>query len=267
MRTIGRLVFAAAVSLSPIVAAQSTPPVFEAASIRVNNAGRGTGGVMTPRGNQWRARDATVRTLVRFAYGSDGDLLTPALLDEFLVVGGPTWIDTEAFDIVAVMPEAPSRALGDSALMLRALLAQRFALKVHSETRELPAYSLVRDRPDGKPGPELRVSSAQCAPPNAPAEPGQTRCRVRQAFQGLIANGVSMTQFASALSPILGRKVFDRTTLSGIFDFNVRFTDDAAPDPRFPSLFTAVREQLGLKLDPTRAPAEIVVIDSVQRPN
>jgi uncharacterized protein (TIGR03435 family) len=90
---------------------------------------------------------------------------------------------------------------------------------------------------------------------------------VRQAFQGLIANGVSMTQFASALSPILGRKVFDRTTLSGVFDFNVRFTDYAAPDPRFPSLFTAVREQLGLKLDPTRAPAEIVVIDSVQRPN
>ena len=149
---------------------------------------------------------------------------------------------------------------------LRLLLAERFALKLHTETRELPAYTLVRDRADGRPGPELRASSAHCAPPTAAAEPGQTRCRVRQAFQGLIANGVSMTQFAAALSPILGRKVYDRTTLPGTFDFNVRFTDDAAPDPRFPSLFTAVREQLGLKLEPTRVPADVVVIDSVQRP-
>jgi uncharacterized protein (TIGR03435 family) len=265
MRTIGRLVLAASL-ISPIAAAQSTPPVFEAASIRVNNAGRGTGGVMTPRGSQWRARDATVRTLVRLAYGSDGDLLTPALLDEFLVVGGPAWIDTEAFDIVAVMPEVPNRAMGDSALMLRALLAERFKLKVHTETRALPAYTLVRDRADGRPGPELRASSAQCAAPTAPAEPGQTRCRVRGAFQGIIANGVSMTQFAAALTPILGRKVYDRTALPGIFDFNLRFADDSAPDPRFPSLFTAVREQLGLKLEPTRESADIVVVDGVQRP-
>lgn len=94
----------------------------------------------------------------------------------------------------------------------------------------------------------------------------QIRCGVRQAFQGIIANGASMRHLASALSPILGRMVVDRTALPGTFDFNLRFSDDLTADARFPSLFTAVQEQLGLKLESTRAPADVVVIDTVQRP-
>src|SRR5687768_13003101 len=129
MRTTGCLVLAAALSISPVVA-QSTSPLFEVASVRVNTIGGvgksgeptpvGTGGVMTPQGNRFAARNATLRTLVRFAYGSDGDLSTPALLAEYRVDGGPNWIDTEAFDIVARMPER-ARTTGEPALMLRAL--------------------------------------------------------------------------------------------------------------------------------------------------
>jgi uncharacterized protein (TIGR03435 family) len=100
----------------------SAPPAFEVASIRVNKIGGpnkkagdgptpvGTGGVMTPQGNRFTALNATVRTLVRFAYGtSDNDLSTPPSREEYEVAGGPAWIATEAFDIVATMPEAASR--------------------------------------------------------------------------------------------------------------------------------------------------------------
>ena len=274
MRTTGCLVLAAALSISPVVA-QSTSPLFEVASVRVNTIGGvgksgeptpvGTGGVMTPQGNQFTARNATLRTLVRFAYGSDGDLSTPALLAEYRVAGGPSWIGTEAFDIVARMPERP-RTPGEPALMLRALLARRFALKVHTETRELPAYALVRASRDGSPGPQLRVASGACVPQTGGVARGQALCAVRQAFQGLIATGASMTQLAAALYPHLGLMVLNRTTLQGTFDFDLRFTDGLTADARFPSLFTAVQEQLGLKLEPIHAPVEVVVIDSVQRP-
>lgn len=103
----------------PLVAAQPAPLVFEVASIRENRIGGpgkkvgdpltpvGTGGVMTPQGDRWTARNATVRTLIRFAYGSDGDLSTPALLEEYRLVGGPGWTATEAYDILATMPATP----------------------------------------------------------------------------------------------------------------------------------------------------------------
>jgi uncharacterized protein (TIGR03435 family) len=259
------------------IAAQA-PQVFDVASIRVNKIGGpskktgdpltpvGTGGVMTPQGTQWAARNATLRTLIRFAYGSDGNLATPALLEEYRVAGGPSWIGTEAFDIIARMPEAPARATGDSALMLRALLAERFALKVHAETRALPAYALVRARDDGRPGSQLRAATGRCVPVNERATRDQIPCGVRGGFQGIMATGASMTQLSRALSPILGRPVVDRTSLPGTFDFHLRFTDGLAPDARFPSLFTAVEEQLGLKLESTRAPVDMIVIDSVQRP-
>ncbi|MGH9241616.1 MAG: TIGR03435 family protein, partial [Vicinamibacterales bacterium] len=200
---------AAAMLLTAVVAAQVTSPAFEVASIRVNNTGGTRGGVTTPRGNQWIARNANVRTLVRFAYGSDGDELTPALRDEFLVVGGPSWIDTEAFDILAKMPEVPARKLGDSALMLQKLLAERFSLKVHTETRELPAWALVRARRDGTLRPELRPTSGKCVPQSERVSREQIRCGVSGAFQGLIANSASMTHFAATLSRILGRTVVD----------------------------------------------------------
>jgi uncharacterized protein (TIGR03435 family) len=259
-----RCLVLASLMIPPLVAQSS--PAFEVASIRLNRSGGQRGGVLTPRGNQWMARNATLRTLVRFAYGSDGDELTSALRDEFLVVGGPSWIDTEAYDIVATMPAVPVRKLGDSALMLQRLLAERFSLKVHMETRELPAWALVRARRDGRLQPELRPSSGQCVPQSERVSRDQRRCGVSNAFQGMIANSASMTHLAAALTPILGRTVIDRTALSGTFDFNLRFTDGLTPDARFPSLSTALEEQLGLKLESMRAPADVVVIDSVQRP-
>ena len=220
---------------------------------------------MTPQGTQWRASNATLRTLIRFAYGSDDDPSTPALLEEYRLVGGPTWIGSEAFDIEARMPEGPRR-LGDSALMLRALLAERFSLKVHGEIREFPAYALVRARGDGPPPAGLRATSGTCISPIEPVRPDQRPCRMRGAFEGLIGESASMALFGRSLTPLVGRPVVDRTGLEGSFDFSVRFTENPRADSRFPSIFTALQEQLGLRLESIRAPLEVLVIDGVERP-
>lgn len=274
-----RLITVAFLLAAPLAAAQAPPLAFEVASIRVNTIGGpgkklgdpltpvGTGGVMTPRGTLWRAGNATVRTLIRFAYGNDGDLSTPPLLEEYRVVGGPLWIGSEAFDVEARMPEGP-RGSGDSALMLRALLATRFALEVHTETRELAVYALVREVPHEAPGDRLRRTSGLCVTPGERVDRERARCGIRGGFNGLSADGASMSHLARALSPIVGRPVVDRTGLLEGFDFVLRFAQDpASTDPRFPSIFTGLTEQLGLKLEPTRAPVEVLVIDRVERPS
>jgi uncharacterized protein (TIGR03435 family) len=255
MRPVVRLLLAALLLTPPVLAAQSTPLRFEVTSIKANTTegeGKGNGGVRTPQGTQWSASNVTVRTLIRFAYGPiDDDPSTPLALEEHQVAEGPEWTAREAFDIEARMPEGP-RAPGDSLLMLRALLAERFALKVHTETRELPVYALVRTEREGA----LRPASGTCAP----------RCGARRGFDGFMASGVSMRSLAIALGPIAGRPVVDRTGLPGTFDFQLRFAADPNRESKFPSIFTALQEQLGLKLESARAPIDVIVIDHVERP-
>jgi uncharacterized protein (TIGR03435 family) len=269
------------------VSVGSTTPRFIVASIKENKIGGGkkpgdaptplgTGAVLPPQGTWFRARNATLRTLIRFAHGSDGDLSTPLRLEEFRVVGGPSWIGSNAFDIDANMPDGP-RATGDAALMLRALLEERFALKAHREMQEMPVYALVRARGDGKLGDRLRARSETCVPGSEWVSREPLRCGVRFRPGWFFGNGVTMPGFATDLSRIVDRVVVDRTGLAGLFDFDVRYTRGAeaqpSPDVRpksdadVPSIFTALQEQLGLKLESTRAPMDVLVIDSVQRPS
>jgi uncharacterized protein (TIGR03435 family) len=249
----------------PVLRAQSAPS-FEVASIRVNTNAPATGAVLAPQGNLWRARNVTIHALTRFAYGvTDGDPSTPLSLPEYQVAGGPDWSRRDGFDIEAHMPDAP-QAPGASALMLRALLAERFGLRVHRETRELPVYALVRGNRDGALGRQL-IGSSGCQPFTADRTvPVEVQCRVRAGFDGLTGKGVSMAGLASLLAPIAGRPVVDRTGLTGDFDFQLRYAADLDRESKFPSIFTAVREQLGLNLESTRAPIEVVVIDRVERP-
>jgi uncharacterized protein (TIGR03435 family) len=252
--------------LGPPVLAAQLAPSFEVASIRVNTNAPATGAVLAPQGNLWRARNVTVHTLTRFAYAvTDADPSTPLTLPEYQVVGGPDWSRRDGFDIEARMPDA-LRAPGASALMLRTLLAERFALRVHTEARELPAYALVRAKRDGTLGRQLNESSG-CQPFTTDRTvPIEVQCRVRAGFDGLTGKGVSMAGLALLLAPIAGRPVVDRTGLTGVFDFQLRYAADPVRESKFPSLFTAVQEQLGLKLESTRAPIAVVVIDHVERP-
>jgi uncharacterized protein (TIGR03435 family) len=180
--------------------------------------------------------------------------------------------------------------------MLRALLAERFNLAVHKETREMPVFALVLARSDGSFGPQMRRSPDDCS--NAAARGrGSAPAGARSPWDGIscgtsvgpgiiLAGGRTMAQIATSFSRLtttgssLNRLVVDRTGLEGTFDMTLRFTPENIPnfgpggpppglpaiDPNGPSIFTAVQEQLGLKLDSQRGPVEVLVIDRVSRP-
>jgi uncharacterized protein (TIGR03435 family) len=190
-------------------------------------------------------------------------------------------------------PNAPP---GPLQLMLRAMLADRFKLKTHTETREAQTYELVLAREDRKLGPKLVKSDVDCAAEqaaarargNAPAFPAAgepMRCGMRSMIGNLSAGSIPIAQLATQLGAIVGQTVVDRTQLAGNFDVNLTFTPDRLPprapgtpddqpiaingqviDPNGPTIFTALQEQLGLKLEPVKSPVEVTVVDSVEHP-
>jgi uncharacterized protein (TIGR03435 family) len=205
-------------------------------------------------------------------------------------------METARFDIVAkadgdiARGAGPGGPPGPLSFMMQDLLEDRFKLRAHRETRELPIYVLMLERTDGKMGPGLRASITDCAnvaargrlgpPPRSMAPGERPPCGMRMAPGQLIGGGVPISQLTLPLSQFAQRMVVDRTGLSGNFDIDLKWTPDALPqgpappgapplpsiDPNGPSLFTAVQEQLGLKLESARAPVEVLVIDHVERP-
>jgi uncharacterized protein (TIGR03435 family) len=258
-------------NLTADASAQSTPqtmPAFEVATIKPQTDPRPPRGASSP--DRFNNPDATLRGLIEYAYE----------LTDAQIVGGPDWTGSRRFAIDAKAVGTPSRA--EMRLLVRTLLAQRFNLKAHTETRELPVYILERIRPDGPLGPALRATPAsECAAPvvssGPPREPGSPPpCGVLSASPVRItARGVAMSQFSRNIRDMgsmtgVDRIVIDRTGLDGYysFEFGYRPTETAqlAGGADNPTLFDAVREQLGLKLTPTRAPVSVLVIDSATLP-
>ena len=262
---------------------------FEVASVKVNRSGDNRVMIGGP-GTAFRATNVALRMLITLAYR-----LQPSQL-----VGGPDWMSTDRFDILAKPPDgvslrssSPGAAPEPLQLMLRALLEDRFKLKVHNESRELPVYALVLARSDGKLGPKMERSTAECAArggrgrptgapqgPPAPPKPGEhVPCSMFMMPGAINAGDQTMAQFATALSqrPEIGRQVIDRTGLDGLWSYDVEFALQfqgqpppgvqlPSVDPNAPNLFTALQEQLGLKLESTKAPVDVLVIDSVDHP-
>ena len=191
------------------------------------------------------------------------------------VVGGPDWIASDRFDISARAPEgSPPAAIFQ---MLRTLLEHRFGLKTHIESREQPVYALVQIRKDGRLAPQLKPSAIACAPPGTPGNPCRLSGTIGAAAGSVQATGQTLAAFASYLGANVDRVVVDRTGLTGRFDFELAWTADdlraAAPDAAAgvapndrAALFTALQEQLGLKLEAAKGPVEFVVIDAAERP-
>jgi len=240
-------------------------PTFEVVSIKRNTSGD-TRSMMDGSGGRYTATNITLRFLIKSAY---------RILDEQLA-GGPRWMDTDRFDVVASRGGAPPDQVP---AMLRAMLEQRFNLKAHHEMRDMPMYSLVLARTDGTLGP--RVTSADCT--GRPNDVGISvtprdavlPCNTRFAAPGrLRAGGIGMRDLAVFLTPMAGRIVLDRTGLAGAYDLEMtwmaeqpRAGDDLpAPDPNGASFFTALQEQLGLKLTGGRGPVDVLVIDGVSQP-
>jgi uncharacterized protein (TIGR03435 family) len=249
-------------------AQEPSPPAFEVATIKPQTDPRPPRGASSP--DRFVNVDTTLRGLVEYAYE-----LTP-----LQVVGGPEWTASSRFAVDAKASGTPSRA--EMRLLVRTLLADRFNLQAHTERRELPVYILERVRPDGPLGPAIRPTPvSECAAPvvslGAPREPGAPPpCGVLSATPVRIsARGVAMSQFARNVRDLGGmtgvdRIVVDRTGLEGYYSFEVKYrpteTAQLAGGDENPGLFDALREQLGLKLTPTRTTVDVLVIDSVTMP-
>lgn len=219
--------------------AQETPgPQFEVATIRLSAGGPG-GFVPGVRNGRFGATNASLKALIGYAYS------IPEML-----ISGPGWLDSQHFDVTATLPAGASQ--DQAALMLRALLEERFHLKSHRENVEMNQYILGI----GKNGPkfkELIPGEPIPHPDFGPGTPPTT----------LMVNG-TLADFADSLGRTIGRPVIDKTALTGRFHLIIRYAGRNATTPG-PDILTAVREQLGLKLEARKGPVEILKIDSVDK--
>jgi len=288
LTTVCMVVFAhvaAAQTPAPKPIDAAPPAAFEAASIKPQ-APSSDGNIRTmvryPANGRLTAAGATVKTLICVAYG----------ISDFQVLGGPNWIDEERYDVEATpgaaLEEQLQKMTSDQSTlvkhqMLQTLLAERFKLTLHHDTKELPIYALVVAK-GGSKLQETKPDDANPDPANASAHP-TNKGRMRMSFQStaieLTATGMAMDGLARQLASQLHSTVQNQTGLKGIYDFTVHFTpDDAGMDASGPggsgaslsdnsgtSIFAAVEDQLGLKLESKKGPVDVVVVDHVDKPS
>jgi uncharacterized protein (TIGR03435 family) len=217
-------------------------------------------------GSSFTATDATLKQLVGFAYDVGG----------YHISGGPKWLDSDRYSVEGKPDSATPISRGPAGIpamraMLQQLLAERFKLAVHHETREEQVYELVVTRGGSK----LKDADTTRAGPKGIGSTGPGR------LQGMAA---SMDVLVQVLAPALSRSIIDKTGLTGKYDFTLEYTPELAqlqlsppgppdgqgpppPDPNGPSLFTALQEQLGLRLESAKGPVEILVIDHAEKPD
>lgn len=238
-------------------AQRTDPPAFEVVSVKRNVSGeQGSSSIVQP-GGRYNATNMTLRMLMKTAYGVHDDQ----------IAGGPGWINADRFDVAGkAAADRPTASFRDEArLMLRSALADRFQLQFHRERREIPVYALTLARRDGSFGPQLRRSHPEECSGSATDRP----CGSGFARAGhLGARALDLSMLVSRLGTWTDRVLVDRTGLSGLFDWDLQWTpeDLTADASTNVALVTALREQLGLKLDARREPADVLVIDRVARP-
>lgn len=217
----------------------------------------------------------TLKMLLAFAYR----------IQQFQISGGPSWIDSDRFDIEG-KAEDPKTSFDDLRLMLRAMFEDRFHLRSHRETKAASVYALV----SGRSGPTIKPSADQASPDVnglSPQGAGPSRGAIRMGAGTLAGNAVTLSLFARMLSQRLDRPVVDRTNLAGRFNILLQWapTESENPfdpsgnqlpetiidmrgervsvDPSGPSIFAAIQQQMGLRLESARAPVELLLIDRV----
>jgi uncharacterized protein (TIGR03435 family) len=257
-----------------------TSASFEAASIKRNVSGAENWALNPRPTGQFTVTNGRVADLVQAAF----------LVQDYQLDGLPDWTRSERYDIVAKLePAIAARPQPDGydptwALALRSLLAERLRLTVHRETVQKPVYALVRARRDGTLGPNLKPAEFDCdalreaavaaarrggAPPPTNT-PDRVRCGMRSSNGRILYGGSGFAEFRAALSRMVGRSVLDRTNLDGRWDFELTYATEAqlrsGQPVDAPDLFTALVEQLGLKLESTTGPVEMVIVDRIERP-
>ncbi len=272
----------------PAQSPASAPSVsFEAASVKPNTSGERNTSVRRLPGGRFTATNVPAALLLQMAYQ----------LQPFQVQGAPAWLRSDRFDIVARLDgDPPPPPVGSTQpdqvmLALQTLLEDRFKLSLHWEEQNLPIYALVLAREDGRLGPGIRSAAVDCTAAAAasaaaakegrtlnPNTPDRVACGMRNSNGRIMFGGYPMSFFANGLANEVGRAVVDRTTLAGNWDFELSYTrdrvrqpdvaDPAPPtDPGGASIFTALQEQLGLKLESTKGPVRVLVIDRIEQPS
>jgi uncharacterized protein (TIGR03435 family) len=239
-----RLPLAVLVALA-LVAPVRGQAAFDVASIRLNTSGDQSSGTHDLPGGRVTITNLPLRNMIRTAYGAN----------DLEVVGGPDWVDGDRWDVLAAAaPGSPADAPWRE--MLKTLLQERFKLRAHFERRERPIYRLVLARADRRLGPAIRPTGCRADDLDC----GKTSANTNGIRSGTMM-GVARTlaEVGTALSRYAERRVFDATGLEGRFDFELRWDADL-------SIFTALSEQLGLKLEPATGSLDVLFIDGVEKP-
>ena len=292
MRNLSRkVVLVVATTALALLAAAQAPaqkPQFEVATIKPSDTSQRGATIQNLLGGRFVARGVPLRPLMTYAYH----------VQNFQISGGPGWMVTDRWDIEARAEEgsipptslANPNAADPMAIRLQSLLEDRFQLKIHRETKEFPIYELTI----AKSGLKMKLSDDQtpfklpeqgAVPPPSPPQRagGVPRYNMRIGRGNIQASAVEIPSLVQALSQQAGRTIIDKTGLKGLYDINLQWTPDTPPpdnptgptgaeaarsiDINGPSIFTALQEQLGLRLESAKGPVEVIVIDSVQKPS
>jgi uncharacterized protein (TIGR03435 family) len=259
LRALGLILAAGAISA--VVTAQSprdASPTLEVASIRLNISGDTVASIGASPSGLITFTNVTIRGVIQRAYR----------VPMTQIVGGPEWLDREHYDVRARADSAatPERLMP----VLQTLLAERLKLVVRTEKRDTPVFALVLAKADRRLGSQLQPSSMTCAEAQPVAPPAAPPiCSGRSGPGFITAGGVTMPEVAESLSVMVGRTVVDRTNLQGRFDLDLKWASDRFPPPgpdRGAFVSELMNQQLGLSLQPTRAPVDFLVVESVERP-
>ena len=240
---------------------------FEAASVKLHTSDDRRVMMVAQPGGRFVAANIPLRLLIRTAFQLQDDQ----------IVGGPKWLATDRFDIEARASDTAPGSLNAQLLpMLRSLLEDRFKMTTHGDKRQLAVFALERATRDGALGPGLRPTAC---PELAVDLSGPKRCaNIQTGFGSLNLRGMPLSQFTPYLSPFVNRIVMDRSALDGRYDIDLKWTPEqrapdvnpagASPtnDPDAVSIFTAIQEQLGLRLNSTRDTVDVLVIDTLEHP-
>jgi uncharacterized protein (TIGR03435 family) len=231
-------------------AQQQPRPSFEVASVKPGDPDNLRRGIFSEPGGRLSVTNTTLRMLIGFAYD----------VRDHQISGGGNWLDSAKFNVDAKPPGAVPAGLAgqeQERLMVQSLLAERFHLAIHREMREAQVYELVVE----KGGPKFQAApGGERAGPRGIGMKGEGH---------LTSYAAPIGMFVVQLSQELGRSVIDKTGLMGKYDFKLDWTPDTPlpADASGPSIFTAIQENLGLKLQSARGPVEILVIDRVEKPD
>jgi uncharacterized protein (TIGR03435 family) len=233
-------------TLAFAILSRAQTSAFEVASIKLNLTDSHTSSAGTDPGGKFNATNLSLKDLIAYAYGVRDSQIT----------GVPRELEIPKYDIVARADTQKEMSRGEVAPCVRAMLADRFRLKIHRETKEGSVYALVL----AKSGPKLTAHTGTSGVTGIGGSSGSGKASIE-------GSKASMAGLADHLAGKAGRPVIDKTGLTGEYDFRLEWASEQAPDSTLPSLFTAIQEQLGLRLESTRGPIEMIVVEGATNPS